>query len=169
MKYSNFPIFIHKLSNREKLYRCFLSINKTIKISRAIKQVVYDARVVVCIISVAKHNPHCVRTHLCWAKSMSMLVTLLWCVPSFWPAFCFLMHKALRGARNTPITSKLHPTTIRAVEFCAASAPGASCTRPTTNTTAPNSNDPTTTCKELTFENIEKAWINNQLHSLYFT
>lgn len=96
-------------------------------------------------------------SHLCWANSMSILVTLLWCVPSFCAAFCLLIHSALRGARKTPITSKLHPTTMRAVEFCAASAPGASCTKPTTNTTAPSSNDPTTTCNELTFEeNAEK-------------
>lgn len=99
-----------------------------------------------------RSNKQHLRSHLCWANSMSILVTLLWCVPSFCAAFCLLIHSALRGARKTPTTSKLHPTTMRAVEFCAASAPGASCTKPTTNTTAPNSNDPTTTCNELTFE-----------------
>lgn len=31
MKYSNFPTFIRKLSNRGKLYRCFLSINYTVQ------------------------------------------------------------------------------------------------------------------------------------------
>lgn len=105
-------------------------------------------------------------SHLCWANSMSILVTLLWCVPSFCAAFCLLMHSALRGARKTPTTSKLHPTTMRAVEFCAASAPGASCTKPTTNTTAPSSNEPTTTCNELTFEeNVEKKILINTIHS----
>ena len=60
------------------------------------------------------------------------------------------MHKALNGTNITPRTRRPHPAAMRTAEFCAASAPGANWTSPTTNTTAPRNNDPTTTCKELT-------------------
>lgn len=64
------------------------------------------------------------------------------------------MHTALNGARNTPITRRPLPAAISAAEFCAASAPGASWTRPTTSTTAPSNSEPTTTYREFTWNNL---------------
>lgn len=85
--------------------------------------------------------------YLCWAKSMSILVTLRWWVESFWAALFLLSQRALNCARRAPRAKRVHPTPMSAVEYCAASAPGASCTSPTMRTTTPKRIEPTTTCR----------------------